>query len=93
MTTKEQLSEEQLTTLKLMLVSYKYAYDAAKSCDGHIDEAIANEVEFADSDEPIEDYLEIQGGSSRISKSIMKLSNELKREIDRITEMINNNQK
>ena len=76
-------------TLKGMLNSYSRAYKAVAECDKYIDEAISIEVAFADSDAPIEEYLfHVQGEGAKIGKQIMKLSQSLNSEIERIKELL-----
>lgn len=83
-----QLSEQQKDVLRGMLNHYRDAYKSTKNCDKYIDEAIALEVEFADSNEQLEDYLIVSGRASHIANAIMKLSCELKKEIDRISNLL-----
>lgn len=85
-----QLTEQQKEVLTGMLNRYKMAYGFAAECDNEIDNAFKLQNEFGDSDVPFEEYDVVAGRSSYIAKHIMNLSLELKKEIDRITNLLKN---
>lgn len=84
----KKISKEQRQVLTEMLNHYNTAYKFAAECDETIDEALKAETTFADSDSPIDEYLEVQGRGSYVASHMMNLCRELKREIDRINSLL-----